>query len=331
MPSKKITKALIEMRQQEKSQAEVNDFILKYIRKFKIQGVNTSDPAFVEKVETLRNKMLETKPQKQTGGGGLRGMLEDLDNLENLKETIATGLQDLETLKSTLENELRGVKIKINEIQNKQIDWEEIQNRPDNIGQDEFQQEKLRIDESQKRNFNLLQLLKDEIENVKSYFEQIVKGISSEIAQLRNKKINHSELLGITKDQHHPEKHTLESHITSKLMEELKRLVGGGYVDDLHQHRMVMQEQSKTFGEPWGITRNDLAYYFINNETPTGDINGVNTDFVLANEVESGSERIFVNGMRMQLTGDYTISSQTITFLTAPPTGSVILVDYVKK
>lgn len=68
----------------------------------------------------------------------------------------------------------------------------------------------------------------------------------------------------------------------------------------------------------------------VDNETPTGTVNGSNTVFTLANVPKAGTVKVYVNGSRMQTTGDYTISSATITFNTAPPTTSIILCDYEK-
>ena len=67
---------------------------------------------------------------------------------------------------------------------------------------------------------------------------------------------------------------------------------------------------------------------FVDGETPTGSINGSNTDFVLANTPVSGSVKVFLNGVRQKLTIDYTISGTTITFLVAPVTNDIILCDY---
>ena len=278
MPTKKITKALIEIRQQEKANQEVEQFLATYIRKAKIQGINTTTKDFQDKVETMKNKMLGIKPQRQSqGGSGLRGMLEDLDNLETLKDTITTELDNLETIKSALGNELRSVKIKVNEIENKQTDWEEIINKPEIILQDEFYQEQIKTEEKQKESFNLFQLLRDEIGNVRDYFEQIIKGISRDIIQIRNRKISHNELLGITKDQHHKEQHTLESHLASELMTQLKRLVNGGYVDDLHRHKeMIAREQGKVFAS---IGRTTLSTEILNSL-----IDGTETVFAVSYE-----------------------------------------------
>lgn len=65
------------------------------------------------------------------------------------------------------------------------------------------------------------------------------------------------------------------------------------------------------------------------NETPSGAINDSNTSFtVLFSPNPADSVRVYLNGVRQSLTTDYTFSGKTITFLTAPPTGSILLVDY---
>lgn len=64
------------------------------------------------------------------------------------------------------------------------------------------------------------------------------------------------------------------------------------------------------------------------NEVPTGTVNGVNTDFVLAATPITNSLNVYLNGARLQITTDYTLATATITFLTAPLLGSVILCDY---
>ena len=336
MPNKKILKTLIEQNQQEKANQEVEQFLATYIRKSKIQGIDTTTKDFKEKLETMRNKMLDIP--ENTSEKKLKQINEEL-SLERIKAKVFIALDEFDTIKEGVNKKLSDfnytneeVVRKVDEVietqNNKKIYWEEVQNKPDIVSQDDYYQEQQKTE----NNFSLIQVLKNELENVREYFGQLIKGISREIVQLRVRKTNHSELIGITKDQHHKEQHTLESHLTSKLMEELKRLVGGDFTDDLHLHRVMRQEQGKTFGEPWGITKGDLDYYFINNETPTGTVNGVNTDFVLANDIILGSERVFVNGAR-QFSGagnDYTISGSTITFATAPPTGSNIICDYTK-
>ena len=81
-----------------------------------------------------------------------------------------------------------------------------------------------------------------------------------------------------------------------------------------------------------GVTISSTATTdFVDDETPTGLVNGVNTDFELANTpIPTTSLKVYVNGSRMRITEDYTLSGTTITFITAPPTGSIILTDYRK-
>lgn len=75
-----------------------------------------------------------------------------------------------------------------------------------------------------------------------------------------------------------------------------------------------------------------LATNFVTRETPSGAVNGVNTTYTLANTPVSGSERVYLNG-NLQEPGagnDYTISGATITYLTAPLTGDIIRVNYIR-
>jgi hypothetical protein len=70
----------------------------------------------------------------------------------------------------------------------------------------------------------------------------------------------------------------------------------------------------------------------IDNETPTGTVNGSNTAFTLANTPANSSLMLFVNGQLQEPgTGnDYTISGAAITMLYAPLTGDKIRAYYNK-
>lgn len=65
-------------------------------------------------------------------------------------------------------------------------------------------------------------------------------------------------------------------------------------------------------------------------ETPSGTINGSNTDFVLAAAPMAGTEEVYLNGLLQDAGGanDYTISGDTISFNTAPIAGDKIRVSY---
>lgn len=54
------------------------------------------------------------------------------------------------------------------------------------------------------------------------------------------------------------------------------------------------------------------------NEVPSGTINGSNVNFSLTNTPISGTQKLYLNGMRLKATDDYTIASNTLTF-TSPP------------
>ena len=71
---------------------------------------------------------------------------------------------------------------------------------------------------------------------------------------------------------------------------------------------------------------------FVDKETPSGSINGSNAAFVLANTPVAGSEHVYLNGILQEqgAGNDYTISTATITMLTAPLTGEKIRVSYRK-
>lgn len=69
----------------------------------------------------------------------------------------------------------------------------------------------------------------------------------------------------------------------------------------------------------------------INNEVPAGTINGVNTTFTLASSVHTtGTLIVYKNGVRMRGGGnDFTETATGFTMVTAPATGTVLLVDYI--
>lgn len=78
-----------------------------------------------------------------------------------------------------------------------------------------------------------------------------------------------------------------------------------------------------------GFSKGHMDGHIVDDETPTGAIDGVNAVFRLANTpAPTGSLKIYVNGQRLRITDDFTLSNRTITLSTAPPVGAVILADY---
>ena len=71
---------------------------------------------------------------------------------------------------------------------------------------------------------------------------------------------------------------------------------------------------------------------FVTEETPSGSINGSNTSFTIANTPTAGTVKLYLNGVRQKsgAGNDYTITTNTITMTTAPVSGDVMIVDYMK-
>ncbi len=68
---------------------------------------------------------------------------------------------------------------------------------------------------------------------------------------------------------------------------------------------------------------------FVYDETPSGTVNGSNVTFTLANTPVADTLVLFRDGQRLVPGGaDYTLSTATITFVTAPATGSILRADY---
>lgn len=82
----------------------------------------------------------------------------------------------------------------------------------------------------------------------------------------------------------------------------------------------------------WLSVDNNSTLLFIENETPTGTINGVNAVFTLVfTPNPSSSLELYLNGLHMWASGnDFTLAGATITFVTAqiPQTGDVLLASY---
>ena len=69
----------------------------------------------------------------------------------------------------------------------------------------------------------------------------------------------------------------------------------------------------------------------IYNETPGGLINGTNTVFSTAYAYITGTLRVFVNGLRQEMTTDFTeTTGTTFTFVLAPTTSSRLIIDYTR-
>jgi len=70
---------------------------------------------------------------------------------------------------------------------------------------------------------------------------------------------------------------------------------------------------------------------FWTDETPGGSVNGANLIFTLSQTpLENDAVDVFLDGLKQIITTDYTVSGLTITFITAPATGQLLRVDYIR-
>jgi hypothetical protein len=78
-----------------------------------------------------------------------------------------------------------------------------------------------------------------------------------------------------------------------------------------------------------GLSLGAIDMHFPPKYTPTGDVNGVNTDFIL-NHIPSpaSSLDVYLNGQLQDLTNDYTVSGTTVSFVSAPLTGNKVRVKH---
>lgn len=114
-----------------------------------------------------------------------------------------------------------------------------------------------------------------------------------------------------------------EEAIKNKILEELE--------DELKALKKSIEElKTRKLGGGGGFSYIAMKQHIIDNETPSGTVNGTNKAFTLAHIPNpTASLKVYVNGMRMKSGGeDFTLSGSTITFVTAPPATSIITCDY---
>lgn len=80
-----------------------------------------------------------------------------------------------------------------------------------------------------------------------------------------------------------------------------------------------------------GVAAGYSASNFVENEVPSGTVNGSNVTFGLtAAPSPTTSLKVYINGLRQKQGGgeDYTLSGSTITMIVAPETGDLIICDF---
>lgn len=117
-----------------------------------------------------------------------------------------------------------------------------------------------------------------------------------------------------------------------------KILVTGKSTDTLTFVRAQGATTAKSIAVGWRISNAVFAddlfnSTMVNNEIPTGTINGSNVDFTITSAFTSGTLRVYLNGQRLRsgVGNDYveTANLRGFTMQYAPATGDVLLVDYI--
>lgn len=68
------------------------------------------------------------------------------------------------------------------------------------------------------------------------------------------------------------------------------------------------------------------SYNFADNEKPTGNISGLNTNYTLAHTPTAGTLHVYIAGLRIDTTG-FSLSGATMTIATSLVTG-LVMCDY---
>lgn len=90
-----------------------------------------------------------------------------------------------------------------------------------------------------------------------------------------------------------------------------------------------IKNQKVVGGKGGGFSKIAMDSHFVDDETPSGTKDGANTDFkIAATPIPAASLKVYINGQRMRITEDYTLSGRTISFLVAPAATDILLVDY---
>ncbi len=119
-------------------------------------------------------------------------------------------------------------------------------------------------------------------------------------------------------------------------LESLKEKLSIQAIEGLAEILKEINERNGGTNKPLGLLKGSIHtskskdIRFKDDETPTGTIDGVNTDFVTSKTPLDGSLKVYRGGARQRVTEDYTytVSSKTISFTIPPQVGEVILVDY---
>lgn len=249
---------------------------------------------------------------------------------KDLEETIDKRVS--EEREEIIEDEKK-LSEKIKEVADKTIEYKDLEGKPKILSDKEIQE----IAEEETKKIKIPeQLTKKDVEN-------IVKPLIPEIPEIPEvpepERFNQDDIRGLKPDQI-----AIDFSETDKKIENLKKEM----IDYINK-ATVPSGGGRSTGKGsrffnWGMP--DKGSYdtaipddryaqkkdvgtFIDDETPSGSVNGSNKTFTLAHTPSPiTSLKVYVNGQRIVLTTDYSLSGSTITMIYAFPTGTAIRCDY---
>ena len=104
-------------------------------------------------------------------------------------------------------------------------------------------------------------------------------------------------------------------------------VVGNTYWDGYHW--VVFNSDIKLDDEKdTVITSGGGVLNFVDEETPYGIVNGLNSIFTARFSVQAGTLQVFLNGLRLKNTEDFTYTGKVITMIQIPEQYDNLLINY---
>lgn len=111
-----------------------------------------------------------------------------------------------------------------------------------------------------------------------------------------------------------------------------KELIKRNRVEGLNEQIEILQKQIREMARVrhgGGVGGGGSANWI--RETPVGTINGSNVTFTITSNIIPNSETLYLGGIGLTPTTDYSISGRTITYVTAPPTNNTHSIKYQRR
>ena len=118
--------------------------------------------------------------------------------------------------------------------------------------------------------------------------------------------------------------------IVNKVVSKIKSLKDDNRVsyNNLKDVPQIYRKDTALGGMSNTTIANDLGLNFVDDEIPSGTLNGTNKDFTIKETPINGSLKVYRDGQRLKITEDYTLSGKTISLIFAPVSDQILLVDY---